>query len=262
MADDQFGAIMTAAAETARGLTGDDYRAYNDLAFFSDYVMGYDNTLWVAPSPLLLNIYDHLQNSNNNMLILGPRYSAKSQGWVNYVLWTLGRNPLHRFMLVFAAKEMQGFPFSEQIANVIAHNERYRRIFGDLMPEGNTRWTFESRTIRRKEPPGGLKDPSISIVGFGSAVPSRRADTVIVDDIVTQKNAYSPTIQDQIERFVFQSLTPIIGDGRLIVVGSQWSPIDLYSRLIKKWGMKVPEIDYTLDLDYIVDELTKDRELV
>lgn len=242
-------------ADLAGGGSEEIKRSRQDLAFFSEYIMGYESADYRPPSDFLGDIYETLQFSDEKrILILGPRNSAKSQATtVNYPLWRLGRNPLMRFLLVFAAKEVQGHQFSNQIASVIERNERYKEAFGDLFPR-NAEWSKDRRTVERQEPPGGLKGASITLAGFGSNLPSMRADEIIIDDIVTQENAYSPTIQDQIESFVFRTLLPILEpEGRLIVVGSRWDSRDLYARLADRWELELPEPDPRINLDAILE---------
>lgn len=262
---DLFDSFSELSGEEAANRT----RAYNDLGFFSEYVMGYEDSAYREPSMFLKRIYRLLQFSNDSeLLILGPRFSAKSQAvTVNYPLWELGRNPLMRFLLVFAAKELQGRQFSDQIASVIERNERYKEVFGDLTPKSNSvPWSWNSRTVQRQEPPGGLKGASVTIGGLGTNLPSMRADCIIVDDIVTQDNAYSTTRQDEIEAFIFSTLYPILEpEGKMIIVGSRWDDNDLYGRLVTKWNLKIPERDPRIDLDVLRDatpEMNPEEEKV
>ena len=251
--DDLFGDF----ADRITGASSDIRRAYNELSFFASHVMGYENPDYKEPSPFIESIYERLQFSEDKeLLILGPRNSAKSQAaTVNYTLWALGRNPLLRFLIVFAAKDSQGRQFSEQLASVIEKNERYHQVFGELKPGSKDgAWSWDRRTVKRDEPPGGLKGASITLGGLGANLPSMRADIIIVDDLVTGENAYSFAQQNSIENFVFSTLLPILEpEGRLIVVGSRWDNNDLYARLINKWRLEVPEQDPRISLDAILE---------
>lgn len=242
--------------QDVEGLKDDDLHAYEDLEFFSRYVMGYDNPDFKSNSTFIKQIYEHLQYTDErNNLFLGPRNSAKSTAvTINYVAWKIGHNPLIRFLLCFAAKETQGYPFSRQLAQIIESNQRYVKIFGELRPKSHTtKWSDEERTVERREPPGGMKDATISICGFGSNIPSKRAEEIIVDDIVTAENAYSPRQQDQIEAFVFQTLRPIlVPGGRMIIVGSRWDMRDFYARTADKWGLEIPQPDDDISLTELI----------
>jgi hypothetical protein len=235
--------LLSQFAENLTGLKGDDRRAYEDLEFYSRYVIGWGNPDYRENSRFLKRIYEALQYSpDNQFLILGPRGSAKSSAvTITYTTWMIGRNPSIRILLAFASMEAQGRAFARQIDQILTANERYIRIFGRLKPDRPEKWDATEKIVVRPEPPGGLKDPTISIVGAGSHVPSRRADIVIGDDLVTQENAYSPALRAQLSAFVKQSLLPIlVPGGRAIFVGSRWDPRDLYAELADDWGLTFP----------------------
>lgn len=236
--------LLEQFASQLQGLKGDDLRAYEDLEFYSRYVIGHQNPDYRENSRFLKRIYEALQyeTSERHFLILGPRGSAKSSAvTITYVTWLIGRNPLIRVLLAFASMEAQGRAFARQLDQIITSNERYIRIFGRLKPDNPQKWDATEKIVVRPEPPGGLKDPTISIVGAGSHVPSRRADVIIGDDLVTQENAYSEALRRQLSAFVKQSLMPIlVPGGRAIFVGSRWDPRDLYAELADDWGLKFP----------------------
>lgn len=234
-------ALMEGLASQVGGLKGNDKAAYDNLAFFSRHVMADEGM--PANSRFLESIYEKLQYSENrDWLILGPRQSAKSTAvTVTYSLWKIGRNPLLRFMMAFASMEMQGQAFARQIDQVVTRNNRYMKIFGQLKPDNPDKWTEREKIFVRKEPPGGMKDPTISIVGLGSNVPSRRADELIGDDLVTGDNAYSQKERATTKAFLLQSLFPIlVPGGRRIILGSMWDPRDLYNELAAMWGLEIP----------------------
>jgi len=75
---------------------------------------------------------------------------------------------------------------------------------------------------------------------------------LIIDDIVTAVNAYSPIQRAKVERFVFQTLFPtVVPGGRRIVVGSRWDPRDFYAVYAERIGVTFPKSELTVldDLD-------------
>lgn len=237
--------MLAQIAEGVEGLKGDDLAAHEDLEFYSRYVIGYGNPEYKSNSRFLRRIYHSLQENpdEENFLILGPRGSAKSSAvTVTYTTWMIGRNPLVRFLLAFASMDAQGKAFARQLDQIITNNPRYLKIFGVLKPEKPDKWDATEKIVVRDEPPSGMKDPTISVVGLGSAVPSKRADVLICDDLVTGENAYSPALRKSVSSFVKQSLMPIlVPGGKTIVVGSMWDPRDLYSELASDWGLHFPK---------------------
>lgn len=261
--DNALNSALDQFAEQVEGLKGDEKAAYENLEFYADYVIGYGNPDYARPSRFLKRIYNRLQYSEDtDFVVLGPRESAKSQAVsVTYTTWKIGRNPLVRFLMCFASKEVQGYPFSTQLANIIEFNERYKDIFGVLRKPGSkNKWSTDERTVDRIEPPGGLKDATISIVALGSAVPSKRADELVVDDIVTPENAYSKILQDKIESFLFTGLFPILTPrGRRIIIGTRWDLKDLYGRLEERWNLHFPPPDPTVNLDLLHREAVEEE---
>lgn len=235
--------MLDRLADQVEGLKGDDLHAYEDLEFFSRYVIGYNNPERRPNSKFLISIYEDLQHTDEDMLILGPRDSAKSESvTVTYTTWMIGRNPLLRFLLSFASIEAQGLAFGRQFDTIFTENERYTRIFGKLKPTIPEKWSATEKIVQRVEPPGGVKDPTIAITGVGASVPSKRCDICICDDLVTQVNAYSPLLRRRVELFVLQTLFPtVVPGGRKIILGSRWDPRDLYGTMIDRWRLKVPD---------------------
>ena len=241
---DSLSLFMEQLSAGIEGLKGDELRAYEDLEFYSRYVIGYGNPDYKENSRFIKRIYNSLQydEDEEEFLILGPRQSAKSQAvTITYTTWMIGRNPLIRFLLAFASMDVQGLAFARQLDQIITGNERYINIFGALKPDKPEKWDAREKIVARDTPPGGLKDPTISVVGLGSAVPSKRADVIICDDLVTGENAYSPALRKMVSSFVKQSLMPIlVPGGKTIIVGSRWDPRDIYAELAGDWDLKFP----------------------
>lgn len=265
---DIFGDI----ADRFEGLKGDEKAAFDDLEFYSRYVIGAGDPSFRANSQFIKNIYTALQDAvpvsgladdeeyeeyydpvdpqqlntvnDNNVLILGPRDSGKSTAVsIVYHSWIIGKFPLVRIILATASEDKQGLAFSRQLRSIIERNERYHKIFGNLVPaRGTVKWSDREWIVSRHEPPGGLKDPTFTVVGLGSNVPSKRADILTVDDIVTQANAYSDVLRQQVERFVLQTLFPIGVPGSIkLIVGARWDERDFYHTIANRWNLKLPD---------------------
>lgn len=251
--DDPLRGMLDRLADQVEGLKGDDLHAYEDLEFYSRHVIGYGNPDRSPNSKFIKRIYEDLQYTNDDMLILGPRNSAKSESvTITYTTWKIGRNPLIRFLLSFASITTQGEAFGRQFDTIFEENERYIKIFGRLKPPIPIKWSATEKIVQRPEPPSGMKDPTIAITGVGASVPSKRCDEVICDDLVTQINAYSETQRQHTKTFVLQALFPIVDPGgRKIILGSRWDPRDLYGTMIERWRLTMPDLP-PINLDELI----------
>lgn len=255
--DDPLRSMLNQFADSLEGLKGDDKAAYDDLEFYSRHVIGHGNGDYRENSRFLKRLYYALQyEPDEDLLVLGPRGSAKSSAvTITYTTWMIGRNPLIRVLLCFASMEAQGAAFARQLDKIITSNERYIKIFGKLRPDRPEKWDATEKIVVRPEPPSGLKDPTISVVGLGTAVPSRRCDLLICDDLVTGENAYSPAMRRTVSTFVNSSLMPIlVPTGRSIIIGSRWHALDLYAETAQKWRLRFPKtvpIDTTKLASYL-----------
>lgn len=241
--EDPFDAMLNELAERAEGLKGDQKAAYDDLEFYNRWVIGHGDPDYQGNSRFHKRLYQALQYTNDDLIVLAPRGSGKSQAIsATYVTWMIGRNPLVRILIAYASMEAQGKPFARQIDTILTKNERYISIFGELKPRDPVKWDASEKIVNRPEPPGGMKDATLTIVGMGSAVPSKRSDIIIGDDIVTQDTAYSKVLQDRTHAFWESTLFPtLVPTGRQIIVGTLWAVEDFYHKMIDSWGHVLPQ---------------------
>ncbi len=73
------------------------------------------------------------------------------------------------------------------------------------------------------------KDPNLEAVGIGGQIYGKRADMIIVDDAVTLKNANE--FEKQIRWLTQDVRSRLNPTGKLIVVGTRVSAVDLYKEL-------------------------------
>jgi hypothetical protein len=87
-----------------------------------------------------------------------------------------------------------------------------------------TRVTFGDELRESSE-----KDPNIEAVGIGGQIYGKRADMIIVDDAVTLKNANE--FEKQIRWLTQDVRSRLNPTGKLIIIGTRVSAIDLYKEL-------------------------------
>ena len=114
-------------------------------------------------------------------------------------------------------------------------NEKYQEVFGYLVPRPRTlRWTdVEKRVLGRSH---YAMHSSLLATGIGSALLGARADIIIVDDIVGEKEAVSPALRKQASDWLWTTLLNTLEpDGQVVVSGSRWSQDDIYAEIMKRW---------------------------
>lgn len=168
---------------------------------------------------------------NQNIMLLSPRFHAKSQCFtINYPIWEIYKNPNVRIMIVSANEDI-AVSFNRAIMNQLEYNQKLVDELGYMRPKFPQKWGEKTIIVKRdtKE-----KDPTIAAIGAGGKLISRRADIIIVDDLLDIENARTKTARNKTLEWFENVLLPILEDnGRLILVGTAWYRDDLYDTLWK-----------------------------
>lgn len=153
---------------------------------------------------------------------------------VVYPLWVIGNNPNIRILIV-SNSASQAQAFLREIKDKITKNSMYKEMFGDLFPEDSNepgeKWTNQEIIVRRK---ATHKDPTVSAMGAGGAILSKRADIIICDDILNLENTRTAAQRENIKQWYNEVLMPVLEpNGILINVGTSWNLEDLLHEQLK-----------------------------
>lgn len=196
------------------------------------------------------------RRSNKKILILAPRFHAKSQCFtINYPVWELYRNPNTRILIVSANEDI-AVSFNRAIMNQLENNQTLIDDLGYLVPKNPKKWGEKAIIVKRETME---KDPSIAAIGAGGKLISRRADIIIVDDLLDINNARTKQMRAKTKEWFENVLLPILeSDGRLIVVGTMWYRGDLYDTLLNdsKFDIKLKLKALIYDEAYIKSDGT------
>lgn len=171
--------------------------------------------------------------SNEKIVILAPRNHAKSTiVSVNYPTWLIGNNPNIRIVIVSNAAS-QAQSFLRSIKSIIEMDSRYREVFGNLKPQSPDKWSERDIIVNRTNT--REKDPTVSTVGAGGSILSKRADIIICDDILNQDNTRTPEQREKVSKWFKDTLVPVLEPkhGRLIWISTAWNLDDLSHTLFK-----------------------------
>jgi hypothetical protein len=125
--------------------------------------------------------------------------------------------------------------------SALIRTPRYRFVFDEVreVPKGKagfgkqTKWTQHEIFLQR---PGFALDPSVQAAGVLSAGTGGRADLLILDDVVDQKNALDEPklrdkVADNIDNVWMSRLEP---GGRVIMIATPWHQNDYTHRIQKR----------------------------
>lgn len=183
------------------------------------------------------------------MMLMAPRNHSKTTVFsVAYPIWRIFRDCNVRIVLV-SNTSGQAESFLRQISTTLEQDERLRKVFGQIIPTMPERWNAKEIIVNRTRL--DLKDPTISTVGTGGAILSKRADLVICDDILNPSNTKTTAQREQVRAWFYEVLFPVLEPekGQMLVVGTAWHLEDMYHQL-----MRNPSYDIRLRYDAILDE--------
>ncbi len=219
----------------------DVQRARRDFAFFLEYVMvdqrGKPIKLqWFHRKMIRMLLFE------KRVLVLLPRTFGKSTiGSVGYPAWRLGTN--RDLRIIIASNTItQAKWWLAEIENLMLRNKRYQEVFGYLVPKPRTlRWTDTEKVVLGRSP--YAMHSSLLATGIGSALLGARADIIIADDIIGEKEAISPVYAQQASTWFWKVLLNTLEpDGQVVVLGSRWGINDLYSEIRERWKDVKPEM--------------------
>jgi predicted phage terminase large subunit-like protein len=213
----------------------DMLRVRTSCAAFAQRVLGYTNASFHEEWYNLLVPRDE-EEKRRWLLLLAPRGHGKSECLsITYPAWLLGKT--RNLRIIIASKTTtQSELFVGKIARIFESNAEFRRCFGRMKPETRDTWNDHALIVDR--PNKEIKDPSLLSVGVGSAIPSRRADLIICDDLIDDENCSTELQRDKVEQWFWKTLVPVMEPhGRVIMIGTRWHYDDLYARVMPHFPM-------------------------
>ena len=160
-----------------------------------------------------------------------PEHAKSTTITTNYVLYKIVTNPNHRVIIVSKTQGMAR-KFLGAIKTRLSH-PAYTKLQVAFGPNGGykadaTQWSADMIYLGTGRD-SGEKDPTVQALGMGSQIYGARADLIIVDDAVMGANAHE--WEKQLEWLQKEVITRLGRHGKLIIVGTRVSSIDLYKML-------------------------------
>lgn len=180
----------------------------------------------------------HNVSDNQASMDLAPRGHGKSTiGDVDFCITNVLRNPDIRIM-IGSKTQTQASAFLKEIRTHFEQNVNLIRIFGDWKKSRDNVWNDKEFTVNRRTVI--KKEATVSALGASGAVVSKHFDIIIGDDLVGFENARTEAQRKVLKEWFYSSLYPTLEpDGEIHILGTRYSPMDLYEDLIKSRNYKV-----------------------
>lgn len=180
----------------------------------------------------------HNVSDNQASMDLAPRGHGKSTiGDVDFCITKVLRNPDIRIM-IGSKTQTQASAFLKEIRTHFEQNVNLIRIFGDWKKSRDNVWNDKEFTVNRRTVI--KKEATVSALGASGAVVSKHFDIIIGDDLVGFENARTEAQRKVLKEWFYSSLYPTLEpDGEIHILGTRYSPMDLYEDLIKSKNYKL-----------------------
>lgn len=171
----------------------------------------------------------------NKVLILAPPNSAKST-WNSLIrpCHYLGQHPDHNVLFMTSSDDMAK-TFGGSVRMTLQESERHAEVFPDsrCRPHRSRGWSGDGLYLRGT--PIASKDPAYKAVGFGMSVMGARANGIILDDVLDQKQAESEIEQKKAIDYYTKTVVPRLNtqSGWLLAVMTRFAQGDLGGHFIK-----------------------------
>ena len=215
-------------------------RALTDSGYFARNIFGWNfdetgeqekinvGTGGIRPYGPHQEMMEALDGEERFVHIEMPRGSYKSTALQSYMGRLICANPDIRIMY-FARTDSLALEKSMALRNAM-EMDAVTEVFGPQKNEGTweqRRWTVATR--RQKN----LQNATFSAWSQDSMPTGGRANVVIVDDWIDQKDLHTPEANEKSKK-IFRYLAPFVAKGgKLVVVGTRYGEDDIYSELLE-----------------------------
>lgn len=210
---------------------------YLDTQLFNHHLQWYDLLERREPRNLHHN-QQYIKGDPDFLLINTPPEHAKTTTiTVNYVTYRICEDPNIRVILV-SHTETMAKRFLQGIKDRLAsQNQNYQKLQIDFGPEGgfdadSASWSATQIYVSSQSRDSGEPTPTVQALGIGGAIYGNRADLIILDDCVINKNAHEYEKQMHwLQTEVYSRLAD--PGGQILLVGTRLAPVDLYGEIVK-----------------------------
>jgi hypothetical protein len=184
------------------------------------------------PSWLHDSIVYEKGNPNRLLINVPPEHAKSTVITVGYSTYRIAMDPNVRIIVVSKTlNKAREFVYS--IKNRLSHPNysKLQQVYG---PAGGYKqdadtWKTDTVYLGQEARDSSEKDPTLQALGIGGQIYGARADLIILDDVITTANAHE--WEKQLEWLQKEVITRLGKNGKLLIVGTRISAIDLYREL-------------------------------
>ena len=187
------------------------------------------------------------------MIFISPRSSKSLITSTYFPAWALGRNPYWQEIAVSHSDDL-ATRFGRAIRDII-NTPQYKAIFPQTNIRKDNR-AANSWALEHKKKQAG----SFLAAGSGSGIAGFGAHLAIIDDPISEQDAFSKTRRDSLNSWYASGLrTRLMPGGKVVLVMTRWHEDDLAGHLLKlednspmsdKWEVvSIPALNTTESLE-------------
>lgn len=162
-----------------------------------------------------------------------PAGFSKTYTMAALSMFLLGRDPTTRGAIISAGQK-QAEKVVGMVKDYIVESPELRLVFPDLQPSDRESdpWTQTKFVVKR---PPGIRDPSLTAVGYRGKLPGARLNWVLVDDILTEENAGTEEQRTGVHRWFNTTVLSRrdVRGTKIVVANTPWHTDDITYRLEK-----------------------------
>lgn len=202
--------------------------AREDCAVFTRFVLKDESSGGKVLAAPMHGEWHDLADAKDRLVLMSHVESGKTQQLsVGRVLWTLGRDPNTRVMVV-SNTASQAQKIVRSIAGYLDRSNELREVFPKLRKAAVGPWTSTQLTVERR---GAPKDPSVQAIGVHGSVVGARIDLLILDDLLDYENTRTPAQRDDVWDWVHSTLFGrLTQNAKVICVGNAYHREDMLHR--------------------------------
>ena len=187
------------------------------------------------------------------MIFISPRSSKSLITSTYFPAWALGRNPYWQEIAVSHSDDL-ATRFGRAIRDII-NTDAYKSIFPQINIRKDNR-AANSWALEHKKKQAG----SFLAAGSGSGIAGFGAHLAIIDDPISEQDAFSKTRRDSLNAWYSSGLrTRLMPGGKVVLVMTRWHETDLAGYLLEqqesapmadKWEVvRIPALNTTESLE-------------